>query len=153
MKALAILQAMDYECKRDLYKGVPNFAIPKSKFSDKTSNGLTQCILTWLRLQGHYATRINTTGRKLKDTVIVDVVGRARTLKGQWIPGSTRKGTADIIGSIHGKHVSIEIKIGKDKPSKEQEDTRHDIESDGGYYFIAQNFQTFYEWYQSKFIS
>ena len=147
MTALQILSELDYQCKRDLYKNVPDHAIARAKFSDKTANGLTQCILTWLRLHGHYCTRITTTGRKLKDTSIVDVIGRTRIMPGQWIPGTTRTGTADIHASINGRHASIEVKIGRDRMSAAQERTRQDVRSSGGLYFMAKDFQSFYEWF------
>jgi hypothetical protein len=150
MNALKILSDLDYQTKRHLYASMPEHAIPRTRFSDKTANGLTQCILTWLRLHGHYATRIVTTGRKLKDTVTVDVLGRNRVLPGQWIPGTTRTGTSDIHAIINGRHASIEVKVGKDKMSPAQEKTKKDVERSGGVYFIAKDFESFYQWYNSQ---
>jgi len=147
MKALQLLQQMDFECKRDLYGNIPTHAIPKSKFSDKTSNGLTQCILTWLRLHGHYCTRVNTMGRQLKATTITDVIGRAHVTPGKWIPGTTRRGTADIHAIINGRHVSIEVKVGRDRMSNQQHKTKQSIEQSGGLYYIATDFANFYTWY------
>ncbi len=149
MKALQILTELDYQVKRDLYQNVPLHAVPRGKFLDKTGNGLTQCILTWLKLHHHYAVRINTTGRKLKDTTIIDIIGKAHVTPGKWIPGTTRKGTADIHAVLHGKHCSIEIKIGYDRMSKDQERTKQDVERAGGCYFIAKDFETFLEWYKN----
>lgn len=149
MTALQLLQQIDYDCKRDLYKNIPTHAVPKTKFSDRTSNALTQCILTWLRLHGHYAVRVSTTGRKLRDTVIVDVIGRARTMQGKWIPGTTRKGTSDIHASINGRHCSIEVKIGYDRMSEDQLKTKAMVEESGALYFIAKDFESFMQWYQS----
>ena len=146
MTALQLLQQMDYEYKRALYQNIPTHAIPKTKFSDKTSNGLTQCILTWLRLHGHYATRINTMGRQLKATTIIDVIGRSHVTPGKWIPGTTRKGTADIHASLNGRHVSVEVKVGKDRMS-EQINTKKEVEESGGLYFVATDFESFYQWY------
>ncbi|HMG91757.1 MAG TPA: hypothetical protein VK589_16980 [Chryseolinea sp.] len=114
MKPLQILQSMDMTYKRTKYPSVPQQAIPVRRFNDRTSNGLTACILRWLELHGHYATRINTTGRKLKDTTMVNVLGQTKVIPGKWIPGSTRKGTADIHTVIGGIHCSIEVKIGRD---------------------------------------
>jgi hypothetical protein len=149
MTALQLLQQMDFEAKRDLYKSTPLHAIPKTKFSDKTSNGLTQCILTWLKLHNHYATRINTMGRKLKDTVIVDVIGRAHITPGKWVPGTTRKGTSDIHSVINSKHASIEVKVGRDTMSDDQIKTKQQVENSGGLFFIAKDFESFMIWYNT----
>src|SRR5688500_18488882 len=106
--ALKILSDLDYEAKLAMYQNVPEAAVVRTTFYDKTANGLTQCILTWLRLHGHYCTRINTTGRQLPATTIVDVLGRAHVTPGKWIPGATRRGTADLHCIINGRHGSIE---------------------------------------------
>jgi hypothetical protein len=150
MNALKTLTELDYQAKRDLYPNMPEHAIPKSKFSDRTSNALTQCILTFLRLHAHYATRINTTGRQLKATTIIDVIGRAHVTPGKWIPGTTRKGTADIHAIIKGRHVSIEVKAGRDRMSAEQLKTKQSVEASAGLYYVAHDFQNFYTWYNQQ---
>jgi len=88
-------------------------------------------------------------GRKLKDTAIVNVLGQTKVIPGRWIPGTTRKGTADIHSIIDGRHVSIEVKVGKDRMSEVQHDTMHDIESSGGIYYVAKDFDSFYQWYNT----
>jgi hypothetical protein len=147
MKALKILSELDYQHKREKFRTVPEHAITRTRFSDKTSAGLTQCILRWLTLHGHYGVRINTMGRKLKDTVIVDVIGRSRTLPGKWVPGTTHRGTADIHAVISGKHISIEIKVGRDIVSPHQHKTKDAIEKCGGTYLIIHSLEEFYAWY------
>lgn len=148
MKAIEYLKRLDAIAKEKKYANVPRNYIPATNFTDKTANGLTNCILKWMELHGHYATRINTMGRKLPDTSIVDVLGRTRVMPGTWIPGTTRRGTADIHAIIGGKHISIEVKVGRDRMSEEQHGTMHDIETSGGIYFIAKDFDSFYDWYQ-----
>ena len=71
----------------------------------KTANGLTKFITNYILWAGWRATRVNTMGRQ---------VG------GKWIPGTTRKGTADISATINSRSVMIEIKIGSDKASQYQ---------------------------------
>lgn len=149
MKALQILSDLDYQVKRDLYQNIPKHAVAKTKFSDKTSNQFTQAILTWLRLHGCYCTRINTMGRQLKATTIIDVIGRAHVTPGKWIPGTTKRGTADIHAIINGRHVSIEVKVGRDRMSDDQHKTKKAIEQCGGVYYIAQDFESFYQWYKT----
>lgn len=137
MEALKELSRLAGEQDRQRFPNVPEFALPKPKFSDKDSNGLTHCIIEYLRLNKHYATRINTQGQyseKLK----------------RWIKGNTTKGTADIHACIDGRHASIEIKIGRDTQSDLQKKTQIAIEKAGGLYFVARTFESFYDWYNSS---
>lgn len=152
MNALQTLAALDFEARKAKYPSMPDHAIPRQSFNDRTSNGLTRCILRWLELHGHWATRINTTGRKLRDTVVVDVIGRGRTIPGRWVKGTTKRGTADIHAVIGGRHVSIEVKAGRDRMSDAQHKTKEAIESCGGVYYIACDFESFTQWY-SNFIN
>jgi Holliday junction resolvase len=147
MNALKYLQELDYLDKRKRYPSLPEHAIARTRFSDKSANDLTRAILRFLELHGHWATRVNSTGRKLKDTHIVDVIGRGRTIPGRWIPGTTRRGTADIHSVINSRHVSIEVKVGRDTMSPEQRKAKEAIEKAGGIYYIARSFQGFHEWY------
>ena len=147
MTALQRLQELDHQRKLEAYPNTPRYAIAITRFNDKTSNGLTQCILRWLELHGHYCTRINTMGRQLPTTTIVDVIGRAHVTQGKWIPGTTKRGTADVHSCINGRHVSIEVKVRKDRMSNEQHKTKEAIERCGGVYFIAKDFDSFLTWY------
>ena len=45
------------------YPSVPSHALPKNKFTEATANGLTQAILSWLELNGCWATRVSSAGR------------------------------------------------------------------------------------------
>ena len=147
--ALDELRQLDLADRCRKYPNAPAHAIAPARFSDRTSNGLTQCILRWLRLKGFYAVRVTTTGRKLKDTSVVDVVGRTRIMPGTWIPGTTRPGTADIHSVINSRHCSIEVKIRGDHMSPAQEQTRKDVVRAGGCYFIARDFESFYVWFKN----
>jgi len=111
---LKLLSDADRRTKLKKYTNVPAQYIPHTKFDDKTSNGLTACIIHWLTLHNHHA---------------------------------KREGTGDVHAVIAGRHCSIQVRIGRDKMSVEQKQTRDDAERAGGYYFIAWDFQSFYEWY------
>jgi hypothetical protein len=76
-----------------------------------TANGLTQWICNFLNWSGHRATRISSAGRYIPGNGYDG---------GMFIPGSTRKGTADISATIKGRSVMIEVKVGKDRPSPDQ---------------------------------
>ena len=50
------------KAQRSKHPNVPDHALPKIKYSDRTSNGLTRCIIDFLRLQGWQALRRPTYG-------------------------------------------------------------------------------------------
>jgi hypothetical protein len=109
-------------------------------YTDKSANGLTKCIVDFINYSGGSATRINTTGqrRKINGTY-------------HWTFGTTRKGTADIHAIYQGRHISIEVKIDKDRLSKYQLSEAERIRRAGGYYVVATDMQTFLEWFYDTF--
>jgi hypothetical protein len=147
--ALAMLVELDMQHKRATYRSLPDHAIPPSRFEDRTANGLTRCILRYLELKGHWATRINTTGRLLQGKQYTDVLGHRKQHNSTWIPGATKRGTADIHSVIHGRHVSFEIKVGRDRMSEHQQRTKESIEASGGTYIEVRTFDEFYKWYNN----
>ena len=97
--------------------------IPKPKFPEtKKANGLTRFVIDMINWSGGYANRISSAGR---------------VVNGRYIPGTTRKGTADIHAIIKGHHFSIEIKVGKDRMSEWQEQERERVRNAGGNYMIV----------------
>ncbi len=133
--ALSVLMELKLTELRRLYPNVPDYALPLTKYSDKTANELTRAITDYIRLNGGYCTRINTTGQF-----------RA----GKWVKGTTTKGTADLHAVIAGRHVSIEIKIGRDKLSPAQIKQARIIERAGGLYYVARNFSDFFSWFNAR---
>lgn len=126
---------------------LPTYAVPKDKFTDKTSNGLTKCVITWIKLHGGQAERINTMGRMIDKRVrVTNVVGQEYTIGSMsYIPTTGTKGSADVSATINGKSVKFEIKIGKDRQSPAQIKYQQDVEAAGGLYFIVKDFATFLE--------
>lgn len=123
---------------------IPPDYIPRPKRTDKTANGLTQCIIDYIRLNGGQAERISVTGRPIE---YKDRKGRA--LGVMWVKSNMTIGTADISATIKGLSVKIEVKIGTDKQSAEQIRYQKQIESAGGKYFVARNFASFVEWFNT----
>lgn len=123
--------------------------------SDKTANGLTKLIMKFLRLKGHYANRINTQGQARLGRKIVRYEAftnrpvYAESIK--YTKGTTTRGTPDIDAIVFGRPVKIEVKVGKDKMREEQIEQKTIIEQAGGYYFIASDMDSFYEWYIETF--
>jgi predicted transcriptional regulator len=60
---------------------------------------------------------------------------------------------ADITAVVNGRHVSIEVKTGRDKPRLEQMKVKRQIEHTGGIYIFAHSFDEFLEQIQLTLIS
>ena len=136
MKGLKELTELNQMDKARRYPSVPSHALPKSKHSDSTANGLTKAIISWLELNGCWATRVSSAGRYIAQ-------------QGKFIPSTTKRGTADIHAVIGGRHVSIEVKVGKDRMSEDQHKVKAAIEKAGGVYFIATDFDKFMTFYKT----
>ncbi len=131
------------------FPNVPEYALPKTEYNERSANGLTRCILDFLNLSGHQAERINTMGRMLDNRkTYTDVIGRTKTIGStKYIPTTGTKGSADISATINGRSVKIEVKWGADRQSKDQKEYQEQIERAGGHYYIVKTFDSFFEWY------
>jgi hypothetical protein len=150
MKALDILKDQKLKQLREQYPSLPEYAIKKPKYTDKTANGLTKCIIDYLILNGCQAERINTAGRVIDERKhVTNVVGITKVIGSmKYIPTTGTKGSADISATIKGRSVKIEVKIGKDRQSDHQKRYQEMIERAGGVYIIAKDFQWFYDWFK-----
>lgn len=148
MKATKVLREKSRDFVSRKYPHVPAHGLPNKQIKTSSSNGLTSAVLQWLQLNGHWATRINTTGRWMPGQSVVDAIGRTRQMQGQYIPGTTRNGTADIHSVINGRHISLEVKIGRDRMSEAQKATQRDIEASGGIYLVIRSFDEFMTFYK-----
>ena len=137
MKPLNHLKQLSQEYLKTKHPSVPEHCLPNVKYSDKTANGLTKCIIDFIQYNRGQAERISVVSRKVA---------------GKFVKSTMTKGTADISATIKGLSVKIEVKIGKDRQSEEQKQYEQDIVNAGGYYFIAKDFNSFYEWYNNNFI-
>ncbi len=145
MNGLDELKSLQIARIKHEHPTLPDAAIAPRKFKTSKANGLTQAIIMFIVLSGGFATRVTSSGRIVtKCKTEVDGSG-----KSVYIPGTTRKGTADIHAVYDGKHLSIEVKIGKDVQSKDQKAVQIDINKAGGHYFIARDFESFYKWFKS----
>lgn len=149
MKPIEHLRQLKLAKTKELYPNVPDIALPKIEYNDRSANGLTKMIIDFLVLSGHQAERINTMGRMIDNRkTYTDVIGRTKTIgSAKYIPTTGTKGSSDISATIKGISVKVEVKIGKDRQSQAQKDYQAMIERAGGIYLIARNFDEFYEWY------
>jgi len=112
------------------------FTMTVPGYSDSTANKLTKAVCDYIKFLGGDANRINTTGTMRK------ING-----KNKWTYAGTRKGTADIHAIYQGRHISIEIKIGRDHVSEDQVKERQRVEAAGGLYFVARTMPEFITWF------
>jgi hypothetical protein len=151
--ALQVLSDLDLESKRQRLPNLPEHAMVKNRFKDKTANDLTNSIIKFIQLKGFQAERISSEGRVIDQRkTYIDCIGRARTvgtIKRVYSSGS--KGTADISTTIKGLSVKVEVKIGRDRQSEEQKRYQTEVEKAGGIYIIAKDFEGFYNWFSRKF--
>lgn len=140
MTGLQHLKQLHCDQVRRTHPNLPDYAIKYGKYDPSNANGLTKCIVAYIGFIGGFATRVSTTGRMLP-TRITEVKTELK-----FIPGTTRKGTADIMGSYKGIPLSIEVKIGKDRQSEAQKQVEREFNASGGRYYIARDFESFYQW-------
>jgi len=148
MTGLQVLQRLEAEDQRKRHPGFPY--PPAVKHSDKTANGLTRAIIRYLQLTGHHAERVNNMGRRIDRTkVVADTLGNRRVIGSvTWLPSTGARGTADIHSVISGgRSLYIEVKIGRDGQSAAQVTFQRKIEAVGALYYIAKDFQSFYDWF------
>lgn len=135
---------------RRKHPNFPDAYRPKPSYTDKTSNGLTKCIIDFLNFSGHQAERISSSGRMIDNRKIVtDSMGFMKTIGStKWIPGTSTSGTADISSVVStptrpGLSWKIEVKIGKDRQSDKQKQYQARVQAAGGIYTIAKDFTGF----------
>lgn len=149
MKPLEILKQLKLAETKKTYPSVPDHALQVPSYSDGSANGLTKCIIDFLNLSGHFAERHSNEGRVI-DTrkTYTDVVGRVKTIGSiKRIKSSQVKGTSDIKATINGRMVAIEVKFGNDRQSEAQKEYQQRVERAGGEYWIAKDFEGFYNKY------
>lgn len=112
------------------YFGRPN----PNKKKQSPANALTDAVITYIKLKGGIAYRINNMG------VYDAKLGKFRT-------SGTKKGIPDIIGIHKGRFISVEIKIGTDRQSDDQKLREQEIIKAGGLYYIAKDFDSFKIWF------
>lgn len=139
-QAVKDLERLAHDRFRTEHPNFPEYAIPPQSYRDDTANGLTRCVVDFVRSHGGQAERINTTG-----------VPEQRGGRIVWRKSNTTKGSADVSATIAGRSVKIEIKIGADRQSEAQRHYQAAVERAGGLYFIAKDFTSFVEWYGETF--
>ena len=119
-------------------KGVPAYACDKavltgSKNPERVIKDKIEKYLKWI---GHYCVIVDSSAHYNKDV-------------GRYIKSETSLGCPDLIASINGKFVGIEVKRiyenSRDRQSEVQKKVENRIISDKGQYWIVNDFMSFYE--------
>lgn len=152
MKAIQQLKRLALLELKQKHPTVPDYALPGPKYSDRTANGLTKCIVDYINLIGGIAERRNSMGRYLQPKTYTNIFGKNVELgKGKYIPTTGRKGTSDISGVFKGVPLAIEVKTGRDSMSKAQQSYKAQFETAGGWFCIARSFDQFYVEFSKQF--
>ena len=147
----AKLKALELEIMMAKSSMNPKY-IGLTEWTDNSANSLTNSIIFYINATGNQAERIGNQGQYREGAKIQVGTGEiayTKQLPGKWTPGQGTKGTADISATINGKSVKIEVKYGRDRQSDVQKDYQNKIETAGGIYYIARDFDTFVEWYDN----
>lgn len=147
-KLMKMLSEMHLEDNRIRHPNFPDSARPRKRYTDKTTNGLTNCIKDFLNFSGHQAERVNVMARaRDKRKTVYDTMGGAKQIGSiEYIPSGSTPGTSDISSIVFGLPWKIEIKR-KDSQSPEQKKYQENVERAGGRYNIYKDFETFYNDY------
>jgi hypothetical protein len=147
---IAELKNLYLEKHRERYPSLPEYARTAPSYTDRTSNGLTKCIIDWLRLNNCQCERISCTGRYIPCKVVTDILGHQRKIgRDKWIKASMQPGTADISAIISGQSIKIEIKMLGDRQSEAQKEYQRQVEAAGGTYLIVHLFSEFISYYNN----
>ncbi len=121
------------------------------KYKPTDANGLTRCVIDWIKFSGGQAERISVTGRMVDGTKkYTDVMGYSRIVGSvSYQKSSMTKGSADISATIRGRSVKIEIKIGRDRQSDAQKEYESAVRKAGGVYLIVHTLDEFVQWWDS----
>ena len=108
-------------------------ALPPRKFRDDNSNNLTSCIVKYITLNGGFESRISNQGTYNQ---------KPR----KYIPGTSKRGLADIMATYNGLSLHLEIKHGADRQSEAQKKIESEVIRAGGLYYLARDFSSFKSW-------
>lgn len=134
--AVKELERLAMDEARKKYPNHPAGVLAQRKFRDDTANFLTTCIVKYISLSGGFASRISNQGtynQKLR----------------RYIPGTSRKGLADIMATFRGLSLHVEVKTGRDRQSEAQKKIESEVIRSGGLYFLAKDFTSFKNWFDN----
>lgn len=147
MKPLERLKALHLEHNKKKHPSFPDEYRVVPKYTDKTANGLTKCVVDFLNYSGHMASRVNNMGTWRAD--------ESNVKGGFYTKSNQMKGIADITSCINVKITGIdigisvwwEVKIGADRQSEAQREFAERVRASGGHYYVIKSFDDFLNHY------
>lgn len=140
---LDALHDRDFKEKHPTNPYPPKFQ-DRYKLTKTKANRTTRAINDFLNwMPKCKARRINTMG-------IPSVKKEGRIKSFSWRPSEAEKGTSDIIASIKGRIINIEVKD-KDKQSENQKKYQANVEEAGEIYILVRSFTDFYEHFKTLY--
>ena len=133
------------------FPSIPEAARYVPTFSDRKANGLTKMILTWFRLKGHQAERVNVLPVvRDRRKVVYDCIGRPRQIGSiEYRPSGSQRGSADIHAVVNSIAIKVEVKTGRDVQSESQKVYEAQVVAAGGLYLLVRSFSQFLEFYDN----
>ena len=133
------------------FPNIPEAARYVPTFSDRTANGLTKMILTWFRLKGHQAERVNVLPVvRDRRKIVYNCLGQPRQIGSiEYRPSGSQRGSADIHAVVNSIAVKVEVKADRDVQSEDQKNYQRQVEAAGGIYYIARSFSGFLDFYDN----
>ena len=150
MKPLDHLKQLMIDEHKRKHPNVPYYA-PNVWMTAKPEAKQLKRIVAFLNLSGQYGQIMSNRGKRIDNTKIVkDVLGNYKQIGSvEYRPSEMRNGTADILATINGQTVWIELKRvyknGKDRQSQAQIEFERDVTAGGAKYVIVKSFEEFYE--------
>ena len=125
-----------FEAACTAHPNVPRNVVCPRTFRDNTSSGLAKCIVAYVTLRGGFCTRVNS-------------MGVYRASLGRYTYSGQKRGLADVVGTYKSQSLHIELKIGRDELSPQQEKVRDEQRQAGGLWYEAHDFTSFQTWFDS----
>jgi len=149
-EAVKHLKELHLEAQKRKYD-LPYYSSPD--FSATTTNGLTKCVLAFLKLKNHFVERSGNEGRVIDNRkTVTDILGNLRTIgRIQRVRSSGMRGTSDLKAIINSRFVAIEIKnaLTHDRQRPDQKHYQTEVEASGGLYIIVTSFSQWCNYYYS----
>lgn len=123
---------LEYKTWHYSTKSIPPEIQTDFKFDDNGTNALTKSVVAYLTMHGCRAARINTQGNYNQHL-------------GMFIKSGSTKGMPDVVATIRGLSVDIEVKYKKDTQSKVQKEIETAQKNAGGVYMMVRTFDDFLE--------
>lgn len=130
--AVKALEALADRQAQQSHPSIDKRHLAPRRFRDDSASGLTTCIVTYAKLTGHFASRLNNMG-----------VYR----NGRYTRSTARRGLPDILITKDGRSLFIEVKVRKDRMSDHQRKVQQEQQQSGGLYMVASSFAQFKTWF------